>query len=62
MLITNHTRFCIAVNANEFVGFISPESSLEVPADVAETWLQPRGSQSPRTHHAHQRRGHGRRV
>jgi hypothetical protein len=39
MRITNHTPFCLGVNSKEFVGFIQPESSLEVPDDVGDWWL-----------------------
>lgn len=39
MLITNHTRFCLGVNSKEFLGYIQPESSLEVPNDAALHWL-----------------------
>lgn len=39
MLITNHTLFCLGVNSKEFIGFIQPESALEIPDDAALHWL-----------------------
>ena len=39
MLITNHTRFCLGVNSKEFLGYIQPESTLEIPEDAARHWL-----------------------
>lgn len=40
MLITNHTHFCLGVNSKEFLGYIQPQSSKEVPDDAALHWLK----------------------
>ncbi len=38
LTIQNRTKYCLGVNTLEFVGFVQPNDSLEVPDDVARDW------------------------